>query len=167
MKTPTLVTLNPDQQFADIISLIQQTRSKMLQVANTALIDLYWNVGAHIAIKTANAEWGNGVVKQLASYIATNYPDIKGFSDKNLWRMKQFYETYQGLDEKLSTLLREITWSNNMAILSRTKSDEERVFYLQLCAREKLSHRELNRQIDSALFERAMLEQPKLSPVLR
>ena len=81
--------------------------------------------------------------------------------------MKQFYETYQGLDETLSTLLREISWSNNMTILSRTKSDEERVFYLQLCARERLSHRELNRQIDSALFERVMLEKPKLSPVLR
>ena len=167
MKTPTLLTFNPDQQFADIIALIQHARNKVLQVANTALIDLYWNVGAQIATKTANAEWGDGVVSQLASYIANNYPDIKGFSDKNLWRMKQFYETYQGIDEKLSTLLREISWSNNLTILSRTKSDEERLFYLQLCIKERLSNRELNRQIDSALYERTMLEQPKLSPVLR
>ena len=167
MNSNTLIVFDPDQQFADIIALIQQTRNRVLQVANTALIDLYWNVGAHISSKTANAEWGDGIVQQLAAYIATNYPDIKGFSDKNLWRMKQFYETYQGLDEKLSTLLREISWSNNMVILSRTKSDEERAFYLQLCAKERLSYRELNRQIDSALFERSMVEQPKLSPVLR
>ena len=129
MKTPTLLTFNPDQQFADIIALIQHARNKVLQLANTALIDLYWNVGAQISTKTANAEWGDGVVTQLASYIANNYPDIKGFSDKNLWRMKQFYETYQGIDEKLSTLLREINWTNNCIILSRTKSDEERLFY--------------------------------------
>ena len=167
MNSNTLIVFDPDQQFADIIALIQQTRNRVLQVANTALIDLYWNVGAHISSKTANAEWGDGIVQQLAAYIATNYPDIKGFSNKNLWRMKQFYETYQGLDEKLSPLVREINWTNNCIILSRTKSDEERAFYLQLCAKERLSKRELNRQIDSALFERSMVEQPKLSPVLR
>ena len=71
------------------------------------------------------------------------------------------------LDEKLSPLVREINWTNNCIILSRTKSDEERAFYLQLCAKERLSKRELNRQIDSALFERSMVEQPKLSTVLR
>ena len=113
MKTPTPLTFNPDKQFADIIALIQHARNKVLQVANTALIDLYWNVGAQISTKTANAEWGDGVVSQLASYIATNYPDIKGFSDKNLWRMKQFYETYQGIEEKLSPLVREINWTKH------------------------------------------------------
>ena len=77
MKTPTPLTFNPDKQFADIISLIQHARNKVLQVANTALIDLYWNVGAQISIKTANAEWGDGVVSQLASYIANNYLSIQ------------------------------------------------------------------------------------------
>ena len=163
----TLSSSDQERQFADIITLIQQTRNKVLQIANTALIDLYWKVGALISTKAAQAEWGEGVVTQLANYIARNHPDIKGFSDKNLWRMKQFYEAYCAMDEKLSTLLREISWSNNLAILSRTKSAEERAFYLQLCAKERLSFRELNRQIDSALFERSMLEQPKLSPVLR
>ena len=163
----TLSSSDQERQFADIITLIQQTRNKVFQIANTALIDLYWKVGALISTKTAQAEWGEGVVTQLANYIARNHPDIKGFSDKNLWRMKQFYEAYCAMDEKLSTLLREISWSNNLAILSRTKSAEERAFYLQLCAKERLSFRELNRQIDSALFERSMLEQPKLSPVLR
>ena len=100
-------------------------------------------------------------------YIAHTAPELKGFSAQNLWRMKQFYEAYRNADEKLSTLLREISWSNNLTILSRTKSEEERSFYLQLCVKERLSYRDLNRQIDSALFERAMLEKPKLSPLLR
>jgi len=112
----TLSSSDQERQFADIITLIQQTRNKVLQIANTALIDLYWKVGALISTKAAQAEWGEGVVSQLANYIARNHPDIKGFSDKNLWRMKQFYEAYCAMDEKLSTLLREISWSNNLAI---------------------------------------------------
>lgn len=167
METQATLSVIPEKQFIEIISLIQQARSKVLQAANTALIDLYWKVGAQLSYKISNSEWGEGVVEQLAQYIAHNYPDIKGFSDKNLWRMKQFYETYCHADEKLSTLLREISWSNNLTIISRTKSDEERAFYLQLSAKERLSNRELNRQIDSAIYERSMLEQPKLSPVLR
>ena len=158
---------NQEKQFADIITLIQQTRENVIRVANTALIDLYWNVGAIISDKTAQAEWGASVVPQLAEYITRNYPEIKGFSDKNLWRMKQFYETYRDADKKLSALLREISWTNNLTIMSRAKTDEERAFYLQLCAKERLSSRELERQIDSALFERTVLDNPKLSPVMR
>ena len=163
----SLSIFNQEKQFADIIALIQQTRDNVIRVANTALIDLYWNVGAIISNKTAHAEWGAAVVPQLADYIARNYPEIKGFSDKNLWRMKQFYETYRDADKKLSALMREISWTNNLTIMSRAKTDEERAFYLQLCAKERLSSRELERQIDSALFERTVLDQPKLSPVMR
>lgn len=61
---------------------------------------------------------GTIVVKELSQYIKTNEPDIKGFLDKNLWRMKQFYETYKGVP-KISTLLREISWSHNLAIFLR------------------------------------------------
>ena len=163
----SLTIFNQEKQFADIIALIQQTRDNVIRVANTALIDLYWNVGAIISDKTARAEWGAAVVPQLAEYIARNYPEIKGFSDKNLWRMKQFYETYRDADKKLSPLVREISWTNNLIILSRTKSEEERTFYIQRCVKERLSKRELERQIDSALFERTVLDQPKLSPVMR
>ena len=81
--------------------------------------------------------------------------------------MKQFYETYNGADEKLSALLRQISWTNNLTIISRSKSGEERLFYLQLCVHDRLSTRQLNRQIDSALYERSAVGSPKLSSVLR
>ena len=154
-------------QFEDVVTLIQGTRSKVLRGANTALIDLYWQIGGYISQRIAAAEWGDGVILQLADYIAKNYPEIRGFSDKNLWRMKQFYETYRGADEKLSTLLREISWSNNLAIMSRTKSESERLFYIEKCISERLSFRELNRQIDTAMYERSVLTEPKLSTALR
>ena len=69
--------------------------------------------------------------------------------------------------EKLSTLLRQISWTNNLTIMSRTKSAEERLFYLHLCVRERLSTRQLNRQIDSALYERDAVGGAKLSSMLR
>ena len=157
----------PTKQFDEVIHLIQQTRSQIIRTANTALIDLYWQLGAYLSDKIESAQWGEGVVTQLAEYIARTSPELKGFSDKNLWRMKQFYETYRDADKKLSALLREISWTNNMTILSRAKSVEERAFYLQLSAKEHLSSRDLERQIDSALYERHQLTGPKLSPVLR
>jgi predicted nuclease of restriction endonuclease-like (RecB) superfamily len=77
--------------------------------------------------------------------------------------MKQFYETYAG-NEKLSALLRETSWTNNLAIMSRAKTEEAREFYLLTCSKNQYSSRELERQIDSALFERTMIssEQNKL-----
>ena len=147
--------------------MIRNTRNEVVRLANASLIDLYWRVGKYISDKIAVSEWGDGVVKQLSDYIERNSPETKGFSDKNLWRMKQFYETYKGVDEKLSTLLRQISWSNNLAIMSRCKTQEERLFYLNLCIHDHLSFRQLDRQIDSALYERNKIGTPKLSPVLR
>ncbi len=106
------------------------------------------------------------MVVELADYLQKNEPDLKGFSDKNLWRMKQFYETYKDLP-KLSPLVREISWTNNLAILTRCKTVEEKEFYLRLSASERFGKRELERQIDSSVFERTMLGNLKLSAVLR
>ena len=154
-------------QFAEIVTMIQHTRSEVVRLANASLIDLYWRIGKYISDKISISEWGDGVVKQLADYIERNSPEVKGFSDKNLWRMKQFYETYKDADEKLSALLRQISWTNNLTIMSRSKSADERLFYLQLCIHDRLSTRQLDRQIDSALYERNAVGTPKLSPVMR
>lgn len=162
-----IILNNREQQFAEVISMIRNTRNEVVRLANASLIDLYWRVGKYISDKIAVSEWGDGVVKQLSDYIERNSPETKGFSDKNLWRMKQFYETYKGVEEKISTLLRQISWSNNLAIMSRCKTQEERLFYLNLCIHDHLSFRQLDRQIDSALYERSKIGTPKLSPVLR
>ena len=154
------------QDFAEVLGHIQQARQRVLAQANTALIDLYWRVGQTLSHKVAQAGWGKGVVSELARYIAQADPTIHGFSDKNLWRMKQFFETYQG-DEQLSALAKVLPWTHNTTIFSRCKSPEERRFYLALCQQEKYTSRELERQIDAASFERATLSPPKLSAALR
>ncbi len=155
-----------DKRFFDIIQLIKQSRNNAIKNVNTELINLYWNTGEFISKKLELAEWGDSVVTELAKYIQQNEPDIKGFSDKNLWRMKQFFETYKAFP-KLSTLLREISWSHNLAIFSRCKTTEERAFYLKLSKQENFSFRELDRQISASLFERTMIGNSKLSTVLR
>jgi predicted nuclease of restriction endonuclease-like (RecB) superfamily len=155
-----------DKRFFDIIQLIKQSRTNAIKIVNAELINLYWNIGEFISKKLELAEWGDSVVTELAKHILQNEPDIKGFSDKNLWRMKQFYETYKDFP-KLSTLLREISWSHNLAIFSRCKTTEEREFYLKSAKKENYSFRELDRQISSSLFERTMIGNVKLSTVLR
>lgn len=110
-----------DNRFTDIIQLIKQSRTNAIKAINAELINLYWNIGEHISKKIKQSEWGNSVVTELAIFIQTQEPEIKGFSDKNIWRMKQFYETYKDFP-KLSTLLREISWSHNLAIFSRCKT---------------------------------------------
>jgi len=80
--------------------------------------------------------------------------------------MKQFYEAYYK-NPKLSPLVREISWTNNMIILSKSKSEDEKEFYIRLSIKERLSKRELERQMDSATFERVVLSDKKLSPMVR
>ena len=92
-------------------------------------------------------------MKALSEYILSKEPGIRGYSSQNIWRMKQFYETYKDKPE-LSKLLRENTWSNNLHIISKTKSYEEKEFYLKLASKEKYKAKELARQIDSGYYER-------------
>lgn len=155
-----------DNRFTDIIQLIKQSRNKAFKAVNSELITLYWNIGAYISKKMEDSEWGDSVVTDLAKYIHTHEPEIKGFSDKNIWRMKQFYEAYKNVP-KLSPLVREISWTNNMLIFSRCKTIEEKEFYLKLVKQENYSKRELDRQISASLFERTMVGNSKLSTVLR
>ena len=152
--------------FDTLLQQIQQARQTVLAQANSALIDLYWQVGKTISHKVQTEAWGKGVVRELAQYIAHHAPDIRGFSDKNLWRMKQFYETYAS-DGQLAARLRALPWTHNTLIFSRCKSAEERQFYLEQAIQGQYTSRELDRQINAANFERSVLVQPKLSAVLR
>lgn len=155
-----------DNRFTDIIQLIKQSRTNAVKAVNAELINLYWNIGEHISKKIEQSEWGDSVVTELSNFIQTQEPEIKGFSDKNIWRMKQFYETYKDFP-KLSTLLRDISWSHNLAIFSRCKTVEEREFYLKLAIKENYSFRELERQISASLFERTMIGNSIRSTALR
>lgn len=83
-----------EKRFTDTIQLIKQSQINAIRAVNAELINLYWNIGEYISKKIEKSEWGDSVVAELANFIKTQAPEIKGFSDKNIWRMNQFYETY-------------------------------------------------------------------------
>ena len=152
--------------FTQVLQLIQQGRKAAFRAINFALIETYWAVGHYLSDKVAQEGWGRGVVQELATWLSEHEPSLKGFSAQNLWRMKQFYETYHA-DEKLSPVVREIDWSKHLILMASCKSLEERQFYLSACRRAGWSKRELERQIASGAFERTLLADQKLSPPLR
>lgn len=152
--------------FTQVLQLIQQGRKGAFRAINFALIETYWAVGHYLSDKVAQEGWGRGVVQELATWLSEHEPSLKGFSAQNLWRMKQFYETYHA-DEKLSPVVREIDWSKHLILMASCKSLEERQFYLSACRRGGWSKRELERQIASGAFERTLLADQKLSPPLR
>jgi predicted nuclease of restriction endonuclease-like (RecB) superfamily len=106
------------------------------------------------------------VVEQLGRYIQRQQPGLKGFTRANLFRMRQFYETYRH-DQKVAPLVRQLPWSHNLIILGESKRPEEREFYVRLAIREQWSKRELERQLQTAAFERTVLGPPKVSPAVR
>ena len=121
------------------------------------MIELYWKIHQR---ESSQRRLGKSVVQDFSNFLKQTYPSVSGFSSQNIWRMKQFYETYKD-NEKLSPLVGEITWSNNLLIMSGCKTDEAKEFYMRLCIANGYGKRELERQIDSMLYERTMLSTAK------
>ena len=153
------------KQFKEITSLIASAKSRAYQAVNRELVSLYWHVGEYVSKQVVSKAWGKSVVQELADYIQKSEPNVKGFSAQNIWRMKQFYEAYAE-NEKLATLSRELSWSHNRLILPLEKLQEQE-FYIHMSIKEKWSVRELERQINSSYYERMMLADTKLAPLVR
>lgn len=186
-----------ENQFTEVIQLIQQARSNTFKAINTQLINCNWQVGEYISKRIAQTTWGDKTVGDLAKFIEKRHPDLKGFGRSALYRMRQFYETYQNtpivaplarqlqandnqgvaLMTPLATqlevtdirksILAGVSWTNHLIILARTKTAEEKEFYIRLCIRENYGKRELERQISSSVFERVMMGNLKLPSPLK
>ena len=152
--------------FRLVLELIQKTRSRVESLINHELIELYWNIGAYLHQKTEQEGWGKGTVQQLANWLQLQRPDLKGFSSQNLWRMRQFYGFYTK-EQVLSPLVRELHWSHHLLILGKTNTPEERQFYLTMTRQERWTKRELERQINGALFERSIQNPVQASNTLK
>ncbi len=126
---------------------------------------MYWQVGEYLSGLCTDASFGDKIIDEVADFISHAAPTIKGFNRRGLYRMKQFYETYRN-DEFVSALLTQISWTNHLMIMSKSKTKEERDFYVALAAKEHYSSRELERQLDTAYYERYMLSSGKQPPEL-
>lgn len=155
--------VSPANDFGTIISIIENAKSRALKAVNAELINMYWDVGEYLSNLCAQSSFGDKVIDEVAAYIADTAPTIKGFNRRGLYRMKQFYEAYRE-DEFVSALLTQISWTNHLLIMSKARTREERDFYVALAAKEHYSSRELERQLDSAYYERYMLSSGKQPP---
>ena len=183
-----------DNRFAEIVSLIRSAQASAYRAVNKELINLYWNVGYYIAYKVSVAQWGDKTVDELANFIQMQHPELKGFNRRGLYRMRQFFETYKDAEivsssmtqlqstendinkivpltmaqfkmwDIRSSVLTEIGWTQHLSLMSRCKSEEERLFYLYLAKKENYTVKELDRQISAGVFERTMLSSKTVLP---
>jgi predicted nuclease of restriction endonuclease-like (RecB) superfamily len=140
-------------------------RRRAYQAVNAELVGLYWQLGEYISRKIDSAQWGDSVVDELAAAIARRYPGLRGYTRRNLFRMRQFYVTYRS-NEKVSPLVTQLPWTHHLILLSQTKHVEEREFYMLAAIRQRWTKRELERQIRSGAALRAAPRSKKVSPAL-
>lgn len=173
--------LEHSQLFNKVIGLIEQARLRAFYKVNEELVLLYYSVGEIVSERVIRGEWGDKTVEELSNYILNKYPELRGFNRRGLYRMKLFYETYSDPEfvSTLSThffnkdnnsntinLLSQVQWSSHLHILSKTKTNEQKIYYLFKTITEKWSVRELERQLNSASFERIMLHDKKVTTAL-
>lgn len=92
----------------------------MLKTVSKQTVALYWEIGKSVSEKVKSEKWGKSVVEQLSKDLQTEHPGIRGFSARNIWRMKTLYEVYQD-NPFLPPLVAEIGWVQNCLIIEKCK----------------------------------------------
>jgi predicted nuclease of restriction endonuclease-like (RecB) superfamily len=114
----------------DLKSRIRQERLKTILAANNALILMYWDIGAAILKKQKNEGWGVKVIDRMAHDLKEEFPDMKGFSPRNLKYMRKFAESWSNF-EIVQRTVAQIPWRSNIALIDKIKDTTERLWYAQ------------------------------------
>jgi predicted nuclease of restriction endonuclease-like (RecB) superfamily len=137
-------------------SILEDARSNVYRVANTEMVQAYWSIGREIIEEEqkgeSRAEYGTYLIKQLAEKLTNKYG--KGFDERNLFYMKQFFLAFP----KMNALRSELSWTH-YRILMRLEREDARAFYLQESVDGNWSTRQLERQVSSHYFERMVMTQ--------
>ena len=143
-----------DKDFKEIIKNIKneiyKTQTLIMSDANKRLLELYFYIGQ---VVNENSSWGNKFIESLSTEMKIEFPNIKGFSVRNIKNMKKFYAEISS-DEKVQMASAQIPWSHNMLILDKVKNIDERLWYMQKCVENGWSVDVLEIQIDTKLYER-------------
>ena len=142
----------------DIKNKIFSSQYEALKEVNKELINLYWEIGKNIVEKQELFGWGKSVVQNLSSELQKEFVGMKGFSERNLWNMRNFYIEYK-CNIKLQTLSAQIGWSHNIAIFQKTKDELEREFYIKMVIKFGWTYRVLDNHIDNKSYEKYLLNQ--------
>lgn len=136
--------------------LKERVRSARLTAAvavNRELVQLYWSIGRDVLARQAREGWGAKVVDRLAADLKAEFPEMRGFSPRNLKYMRSFAEAYPDL-EFVQTVSAQLTWSHNTKVLDSVRDPDARRFYLEQAIEHGWSLNVLANQIDSNLYHR-------------
>ena len=91
------VKVSQEQQFNEVVLIIQQHRSKASQAINQEVLLTAWHIGGYVSAKLKSEEWGRKVVSQLSEFIRSHHPEIKGYSRSSIYNMVMLYDEYSSL----------------------------------------------------------------------
>lgn len=134
----------------------QRIRAAQLKAAlavNAQLLEVYWELGKEIVLKQNEAGWGDSVLEQLSADLRVSFPDMKGFSRRNLYAIRQWYLFYNQASEFVPQIVAQIPWGHNRLIISKTKDTNEALFYAQACIENGWSRDQLEVQIRNNYFQ--------------
>lgn len=123
-----------EQLLADIVKEVKLSRIKFAKRLSKTVIEMYWSIGKTISEKTTIEGYGSQVVNRLSVDLKRTFPAY-GFSPRNLWDMKRFYERYRMADEKLRQVVAELPWGHNLLLLNKTQSIDEAFYYAWTAAK--------------------------------
>jgi predicted nuclease of restriction endonuclease-like (RecB) superfamily len=149
----SLLSENYDEFLRSLKDRIRQAQVRAALSVNSELVLLYWNIGREILARQQETGWGGKVIDRLAKDLKQAFPDMQGFSSRSLKYMRSFAEAYPDLSI-VQEVLAQITWYHNLALLEKTKSPEERLWYAQQTVINGWSRNILVLQIESGLFQR-------------
>ena len=155
---------------AEVKARIQSAQYAALRAVNKELVSLYWDIGRLIVERQQSAKHGAAIAERLADDLRAAFPDMRGFSRRNVFYMREFFLLYCDAP-KVQPLVAQIGWSHNLLILSRCKDAQEREFYLRMTRKFGWSKSVLAHQIDNQSYEKSLLGQTNfdqtLTPALR
>jgi predicted nuclease of restriction endonuclease-like (RecB) superfamily len=144
---------------ADIKARVRNAQIKAALSVNIELLKLYWSIGADIVARQKNAKWGDSFLLRLSKDLMSEFPDMKGFSRRNLELIRQWYLFYnqiakQAVSQLPLTQITQIPWGHNIAIIAKCKNIKEALYYVQNTITHNWSRNVLVHQIESALYKR-------------
>ncbi len=142
----------------DIKNKIRHSQYEAMKTLNSSLIRLYWEIGEEIFRQQQEKGWGKSIVEILAQELKREFPDVKGFSARNLWNMRSFYVAYRD-SQNLQPMVAEISWSKNIVIMEKCKDVQQREFYLRMTKRYGWTKDVLIHQIANQSYEKYLLNQ--------
>lgn len=138
----------------DLKSKIHEARRKVAFSINSQLLELYWEIGRELNSKLENAAWGSNLIEQVANELKHEFPDIKGFSRRNLFAIRQWYRFYCEKYQFVPQTVAQIPWGHNRLIITKIKNIEEAEFYCIETIKHNWDRDTLESQISTKYYEK-------------